>query len=286
MVSTRLSLTLKSVDDGTEFKIDKTLCTVGRDSACDIVLNLGYPSRQHAQIIEQDGSLLLKDLNSTNGTFVNNQRIYKSTPIRPGDVIKFGTTAFYLNSDNPGDETVIAKKSPVSKPDHSFIVMNEEKTDPNETVLQQEYRLPYGWPADDTITKKLFQEKPSKKRLDAIDQRIQERLSNDEQVYVAALVFNPNDKNATIFGVSLESQQNILSIGRSHKCTFTVNAPSVSEHHADLSFEQGEWVLKDHDSTNGIRVDRALKTEVNLKHGSSVLLGQVEMIFRDIPWAI
>jgi len=286
MVKAMLSLTLKSVEDGQEFKVNKAICTVGRDSDCDIVLTEGYPSRQHAQIVVQDGSLFLKDLNSTNGTFVNNQRIYRTTMIRSGDVIKFGTSAFYLHFDNPGDETVIAKKSQTSKADHSFIVAGEENTDPNETVIQQEYRLPFGWPADDTITKKLFQEKPNKKRLETIDQRIQKTLPSDEQVYIAALVFNPNDKTPTIFGVSLESQQNILSIGRSHKCTFIINAPSVSEHHADLSFEQGAWVLKDHDSTNGIRVDGELKAEINLKHGSSVLLGQVEVIFREISWAL
>ena len=98
-------------------------------------------------------------------------------------------------------------------------------------------------------------------------------------------MFNPHAEVPTIFGLSLDSQQHTLSIGRSSECNFKINAPSVSEHHAELSFEQGGWVLKDHDSTNGIRADRALKTEVNLKHGSSVLLGQVEMVFREISWA-
>jgi len=286
MVNAPLSFSLKSVEDGTEIKVNKTVCTVGRDSDCDIVLSQGYPSRQHAQIFEQGGSLFIKDLNSTNGTFVNGQRAYNAMMIRSGDVIKFGAAAFYLNFENPGEETVITKKPSISKPDHSFIVMDEEKTDPNETVIQQEYRLPFGWPADDTITKKLFQEKPSKKRLDKIDQQIQRSLSGDGLVYTAALIFNPNDKTPIVFGISLESQHKTLSIGRSHKCDFTINSLSVSEHHANLSFEQGEWILKDRNSTNGIHVERELKTEIRLKHGSSVLLGQVEMIFREIPWAL
>ncbi len=286
MVNTMLNVTLKSVDDGAEFKINEGLCIVGRDSSCDIVLGFGYPSREHAQFIQSGGQLLLKDLGSTNGTFVNNQRIYKATAVRSGDVIKFGAAGFYLHSDHLGDATVIANKSSAPKLDSSFIVMDEQNKDPNETVIQQEYKLPHGWPADDTVTQKMFQSGPNKQYLELIDQRIQNRFVGDDQVYIAALVFNPNNDTPTIYGISLESQQQAMSIGRSHKCMFTINTPSVSEHHADLFYDQGHWILKDHNSTNGIRVDGDLHTDIHLKHGSSVFLGQVEMIFREISWAL
>lgn len=50
-------------------------------------------SRRHASVAPGPGGLIVTDLGSTNGTFVNDQRV-QSTTIRPGDVVKIGVTAF------------------------------------------------------------------------------------------------------------------------------------------------------------------------------------------------
>jgi len=286
MIKTKLSFKLKHINSGKEFDLDKVSSSIGRDADCDIVLDQGNPSRMHAQIIFKNGKLLLDDLNSTNGTFVNNQRIYKTTSLHPGDNIKFSSSEFTLLSNEPNDETIISKKAPFIETESSFIVLGEIKVDPNETALQQNYPLPFGWPADDTMSKKLFQTKPNTKYLDKLDQRIQKNLAKDDTVYIAALVFNPNAEVPIIFGLSLDSQQHTLSIGRSKECTFTINAPSISEHHANLIFAQNKWHLKDHNSTNGIRENGNLITELELKHGTTVNLGQIKMIYRKVPWAL
>jgi len=286
MIKTKLDFKLKNIKSGKEFELEKVSSTIGRDTDCDIILDQGNPSRVHAQIIFKNGKLLVDDLNSTNGTFVNNQRIFKTTQIHPGDVIKFSTSEFSLLSNAAGDKTIISKKAPFVIAENSYIVLDEIKVDPNETALQQDYPLPFGWPADDTLTKKLFQTKPNRKNLDKIDQQVQMNLAKDDTVYVAALVFNPNAEVPTIFGLSLDAQQHSLSIGRSEDCNFTIHAPSVSEHHADLVFAQGKWFLKDHNSTNGIRENGKLMTELKLKHGTTASLGKIEMTFRKIPWAL
>lgn len=59
-------------------------------------LALGFDtvaSRRHASLAPAVGGLLLTDLGSTNGTFVNDQRI-QSTTIRPGDIVRIGNTTF------------------------------------------------------------------------------------------------------------------------------------------------------------------------------------------------
>jgi hypothetical protein len=146
--------------------------------------------------------------------------------------------------------------------------------------------LPSGWPADDTLSKKLFKNEPNTQYLDKIDQKIQKCLTGDDTVYLAALIFNPKEESPSIFGLSLESQQNKLSIGRSNRCSVTIKAPSVSEHHADLCFKQNKWVLTDHSSTNGLRSQGNLVSETILEHGSTISLGQIEMTFRNIPWVL
>jgi len=286
MIKKELKFKLKHLKSSQEFDLTKTPVSIGRDPSCDIVLDQGYPSRKHAQIIFKDNTLYVDDLNSTNGTFVNSQKIYKATCIVPGDLIKFSTVEFSLLPSSFGNETIISKRPITSRADTSFIIQDEIKVDPNSTGILQSYPLPFGWPVDNTMSKKLFQNEPDTKHLDKIDQQIKKALSSNDTVYIAALVFNPKDKSPSIFGLSLESKQNKLSIGRGNQCSVTVKAPSISEHHADLRFDKNKWILTDHNSTNGIRLQGDLIAELILEHGSTVSLGQIEMTLREIPWAL
>ncbi|MGA1038212.1 MAG: FHA domain-containing protein, partial [Ilumatobacteraceae bacterium] len=51
-------------------------------------------SRQHAEIRYENGRHIVADLNSTNGTLVNDQRINGSQPLNHGDIITIGSTEF------------------------------------------------------------------------------------------------------------------------------------------------------------------------------------------------
>jgi pSer/pThr/pTyr-binding forkhead associated (FHA) protein len=48
-------------------------------------------SRRHAQISRQEDGYMIEDLNSTNGTFINAQRVVGAVPLAPGDLIELGT---------------------------------------------------------------------------------------------------------------------------------------------------------------------------------------------------
>lgn len=67
--------------------------TIGRAPQNDIVINDPRVGRSHLQIIEHDnGRFSIVDLNSTNGTYVNGQRIRSEVPLRPGDQVRIGQT--------------------------------------------------------------------------------------------------------------------------------------------------------------------------------------------------
>lgn len=69
----------------------KNKILIGRGSECDFVLNIPTVSKQHASIEKiQDGSYLLKDLHSTNGTFVNGKRVSSGTKITEKDKVMIG----------------------------------------------------------------------------------------------------------------------------------------------------------------------------------------------------
>jgi hypothetical protein len=62
--------------------------TIGRDASNDIILNDKMVSRKHAQLqITGDGRVLIKDSGSSNGTFVNGNKITEFY-LKPGDVVK------------------------------------------------------------------------------------------------------------------------------------------------------------------------------------------------------
>ncbi|MGG6267014.1 FHA domain-containing protein [Leptolyngbya sp. AN03gr2] len=81
--------------------------TIGRDPGCQIILaNEGGVSRRHAVVYHRGQQFSIADLNSSNGTFVNGQRIQTERVLRTGDQIQFGSQgpqfAFILPvADNP-----------------------------------------------------------------------------------------------------------------------------------------------------------------------------------------
>jgi len=76
---------------------------VGRDSGCQIYIPNQRISRKHAKISVTSTNILLEDLNSTNGTFVNGQRVDRPTAIKLGDQLKFNELEYRIESDfDPG----------------------------------------------------------------------------------------------------------------------------------------------------------------------------------------
>ena len=82
--------TLKTSKD--IFKLTKQRISIGRDKNCTIVINNNTVSKDHAILeFDEDFNCIIKDLNSSNGTYVNGQKL-KTIPLklRTGDKIKFG----------------------------------------------------------------------------------------------------------------------------------------------------------------------------------------------------
>ena len=77
---------------GQQIPIALRTTTLGRKRGNLIVLRDAKVSRRHAEIRLQDSTFVLQDLNSRNGTFVNDQRISTAVPLQPGDEIRVGDT--------------------------------------------------------------------------------------------------------------------------------------------------------------------------------------------------
>jgi hypothetical protein len=75
---------------GKVFELNMDSMSIGREATNDIVIQDSELSRNHARISRRGVTFLLEDLGSTNGTFVNHQRISSPRMLNPGDEVGFG----------------------------------------------------------------------------------------------------------------------------------------------------------------------------------------------------
>lgn len=71
-------------------KLSHGITTVGRHDGCQLRIKASQVSRRHCELFEKKGLLLIKDLGSSNGTYVNGKRIQGRRVLEPGDEIMIG----------------------------------------------------------------------------------------------------------------------------------------------------------------------------------------------------
>ena len=76
---------------GTSLVIDDDDKVIGRRDSSDLVVADPHVSLAHARVKRRQGAILIEDLGSTNGTFVNGEQLTTSRALRHGDVVNFGS---------------------------------------------------------------------------------------------------------------------------------------------------------------------------------------------------
>ena len=81
---------------GTTIDLSDQQITLGRANDATLILNDDYASSRHARIFPQDGQWIVEDLGSTNGTYLDRQKVTRPTPVPPGVPIRIGKTVLEL----------------------------------------------------------------------------------------------------------------------------------------------------------------------------------------------
>lgn len=102
---------------GQHFPISRH-AVLGRDSSCDITIPGTHLSRRHAELAVKGSTLLIRDLNSSNGTYVNDRKIVE-TALKPGDSVRFDVLRFKVYG--PGEQ-----KQPDASDDKATLIRRPE----------------------------------------------------------------------------------------------------------------------------------------------------------------
>ena len=99
---------------GVTFPLDGEQLTIGRDSSNGVAINDAEVSRRHSRLSFQGGKYVIEDLGSTNGTFVNGQRLAGPVVLKAGDVVSLGEQIVLMydaiNMD-PGATIAVSRKA-------------------------------------------------------------------------------------------------------------------------------------------------------------------------------
>ncbi len=83
---------------GTTARLSLGMVLIGRGADCQLILDDDYVSTRHARIVAGDSGIYVEDLGSTNGTYVNGQRITAPTSVSLVDSVRIGKTVMRLET--------------------------------------------------------------------------------------------------------------------------------------------------------------------------------------------
>jgi pSer/pThr/pTyr-binding forkhead associated (FHA) protein len=125
-----------------DFRLPSNVTVIGRRQDCDLCIPLMVVSRKHCEINKTREALIIRDLGSSNGTYLNGKRITEAE-VKPGDYLQIGPLAFGLQIDGTPehiavpDEMILQPPEPLNtlkkdQPSESDTFSGHERLDSSE----------------------------------------------------------------------------------------------------------------------------------------------------------
>jgi predicted component of type VI protein secretion system len=129
---------LVSLTDAPSIPIDKPVIFIGRDSECDVVLSDSRRvSRKHCCLAHVNNRLMVRDLGSMNGVWINGERIERTGTMQPGDELAIGDVRFRLSTQDNSDSQA-HPEMPEANSDEASLEFPVAVADPGDDVLVAE----------------------------------------------------------------------------------------------------------------------------------------------------
>ena len=124
--------------DGTQkvFPVVGKATILGRRPDCDLCIPLQVVSRRHCQLSQDDGLLKIRDLSSSNGTFLNGEKIDEEALAKPGDSLQVGPLAFTIQIDGqPPQNEISAMDTAIIQPSPDISKANADELNQSGTFV-------------------------------------------------------------------------------------------------------------------------------------------------------
>ena len=264
-------------EDGVAVDVVGTV-TVGRSPERDLTIESTGVSRNHATLAVTDEGLTVTDNGSANGTTVNGVTVQETVVLRHGDQICFDTSCYRVVFD--GQPLPSAESVAVTVPEDATQIRIPEPA-PQAPVTPDLSQVPGAWTDTGTSEGTQFMSGSS----DVSPQDIPRTRRSD----IAHLVVFSQRLTSGDDVIELElgdgAAPDTWEIGRHEDCEICLDEPSLSNRHAQLVHESGQWRVVNLVSTNGIFINGERRLSAYLGAGDLLELGDVRMVFHPQPGA-
>jgi pSer/pThr/pTyr-binding forkhead associated (FHA) protein len=260
-----------SLTDGREYQVVGTSLKFGRDASADVVVGGTQVSRRHAEIVQSPRGYILVD-NSTNGTWVNGERVQNQRLLARADVIRIGEEEFRFYADAaaaaPAAPVPPAIATPLTAPPSAAPPQAAPPASAAKLVSTGYFATPLKENLASTPAVPMQAPPPPAAAAPAA-------RPAQPQALAKFLV-----RSGGLKGQRLYVKVPIVNIGRADYNDLVIPDDSVSSQHAKLTRREGVWILTDLGSTNGTMVDgEKVAGDVPIAPGAFVRLGDVQLVF-------
>jgi pSer/pThr/pTyr-binding forkhead associated (FHA) protein len=277
---------LVCLTDGREYTIGSAPLVIGREAGCDIVVPNKDVSRRHAEIFASPQGYVLVD-SSTNGTFVNADRIEAQRVLARADVIRIGDHEFRFYADRIPDVPSLVNAPPVQPQPAPAAVVAPPAAPvftpipmpavPAPGAAERLSHTMHGVPTPGAPPPMAAAPPapPPPSASAAPAARAPQRPAGGSPALATFLV-----RSGHLKGQRLTVRVPVVNIGRAEYNDLVLPDDSVSGAHAKLQRREGVWVLTDNESTNGTWVDgERVSGETMLGPGAVVRFGEISAMF-------
>jgi pSer/pThr/pTyr-binding forkhead associated (FHA) protein len=258
------TLTIRRVDTGALYVLANGTLSIGRDPSNDIHIDDRDVSRQHAVLETQNGTTILIDRNSTNGTLLNNWRITRPEPLKAGDQIIIADTRFEVQEQEPPQEENTSFRI---EPQDSTTFRESEGTSFRNDDIASSYGATDNESGGDTHFKNPM--KTETPDLSAIP-----GLGNA----AAVLIRHTRRNQIMLYTLEQNSAQRWL-VGRQRDCDIAIEDNAVSRQHGVIQKRGDRWQIDDQQSRNGTYVNDLAVNMTYLSSGDRITFGNIDVIF-------
>ncbi|QBD80005.1 FHA domain-containing protein [Ktedonosporobacter rubrisoli] len=264
------ALLVPEVEAIREYRVAETylsqtrVTTIGRHLGAHVLIDEGSVSRRHAEIRYANGQYILQDADSTNGTFINEQRLRPNQAyiLQANNIVRFGNLVKFTFALRPVSAATRKRTGSVSM---AGIALQEKE---KELVEQVAPGLPVQYP-DGSLS------------LPGASSVVPPALVASFKENPALVVLAAGGQRAPRV-VPLKAGRHI-TIGRGAENDIVLEDVVLSQRHADIFPGPDGFYVRDLGSSNGIAVNQArINNPYLLSHGDCIALGNNLLYFIDL----